>query len=259
MAQLHLLESWVPRRGTCNSCGQDHGTHEQDLLPETECMLRWRVFDKGRNNARTIPAGQECYVCWDERRRHHPGQSQAKVLEDRKSDEDANLAWLDRRRQRCRGQTTYKRSDGVLNPSNPIMREEKKGFAESYVEQLRREGFQHVVAQMRAQTEGVTQRMSEEEAAERCANPVIQPAPTSWSSISISSPPASAVDGHSGWRLPAGKTQQGSLQSLANRKDSLKNAPREPGCDSRGTLAKSLASPGRGRSRSLRLQASGRS
>ena len=68
LAELENAEHQAPQ---CDDCYQTFGDFEKDLLPDSQEPICWRTSDKNDEGVRCIATGNQCYKCWDTKRREY--------------------------------------------------------------------------------------------------------------------------------------------------------------------------------------------
>ena len=94
------IDRWAGKpKCTCKSCNQSIGSIDKHSPPDKPKFLHWvqsRTLKKPpgyqgkprkfKEDELVVPSGEECYACYNDRRKRHPGKSQKELIQLRKED-----------------------------------------------------------------------------------------------------------------------------------------------------------------------------
>lgn len=95
----------------CTSCEQTTHDYERDLAP-TLVYLKWQKTETSRRDGTIKPSGQECYYCFDTRRRYFT-ECQVDLNAQRKLSENLNGRWAELRKDKVTCKNEFKSQERV--------------------------------------------------------------------------------------------------------------------------------------------------
>ena len=115
----------------CDQCGQ--GTHAPDRDSNPDAP-QWLMWHKTRQNSKgeVYPCGQECYKCFDTRRRYFPEMSKDELRQARNKIRAVDDRFTELREDRVRGDGRFKKDEGV--DVQALVQKKQAQYDESYVE-----------------------------------------------------------------------------------------------------------------------------
>jgi hypothetical protein len=115
----------------CKTCNQKFGELDQDLLPDVQSFLSWRAFNRCKTCEGKKPTGNECQVCYGQRRKDAKELSTEELHSNIKSGEFSGDVWKHERRTCALTNHTCLR---IAQDKRIQMEEDDKLYRRQYVE-----------------------------------------------------------------------------------------------------------------------------